>query len=97
GLEIRRSAMGRWGVTLGMDVLSPGLAFDQTRPSLRAGATHGLACRVVHRQNVVAVDDLAGHAVSSGQVGHIARGKATFDGCVGGVVIVLAHPHYWQV
>ena len=72
------------------------LHFQQDRP-LAAGVVDGLAGDLVGSQQVQAVHDDAGEAVSFGPIGHVANGHLHALGHGNGVTVVLADENHGQL
>ena len=68
-----------------------GLGLDQRRPLAGAGALGGFLHRQPDREDVIAVDGNAGHAVAAGLAGHLGIERDGLERRGGGVEIVFAH------
>src|SRR5204863_668217 len=58
---------------LGMGALAVGLAFDQGRAAARPRPVDGAVCRLINREDVVAVDDDTRDAIAGSARCHIAQ------------------------
>src|SRR5581483_4603460 len=87
------------GLLLAFVVPTPavGLALDQRRPLAGPGAGDAARRRLVDGEDVVAVDDDAGDAVTRGASGHVRHGMRVGGRRLRGVHVVLADVEHRQL
>ena len=74
-------------------VSAPRFALYQARTQSAPGAFHRLVRGGVYGEYVITLDKSARHPVASGEVGDVGWRQTRIDWCLGGELIVLAHPN----